>query len=106
MRARLRHRSDDATPAQFARLGQANRLRVRGVIGTRRSVRMRESRLVAQAVAAGIQIYAFFGDLGKSERVITLLVLAVTSVQVVLVRPRGTVTPETRSQEQDTSETI
>jgi hypothetical protein len=44
--------------------------------------------LVAQAVAAGIQIYAFFGDLGKSERIITLLVLAVTSVQIVLARPR------------------
>jgi diguanylate cyclase len=45
--------------------------------------------LAAQAVAAGIQIYAFFGDLGRSERIVTLLVLAVTSVQVVLARPRA-----------------
>jgi hypothetical protein len=61
--------------------------------------------LVAQAVAAGIQIYAFFGDLGKSERIITLLVLAVTSVQVVLARPRaGAVTRDTRPGKLESSE--
>ena len=45
--------------------------------------------LVAQALAAGIQFYALFGELGKSERVVTLVVLAVTSVQIVLARPRA-----------------
>ncbi len=55
--------------------------------------------LVAQAVAAGIQIYALFGTLGKSERVITLVVLAVTSVQIILSRPR----PEAPSPRRSTS---
>ena len=31
--------------------------------------------LVAQALAAGIQLYALFGELGKSERIVTLIVL-------------------------------
>jgi hypothetical protein len=44
--------------------------------------------LVAQALAAGIQIYALFGQIGKSERIVTLLVLAVTSVQIILNRPK------------------
>ncbi|HEY6472773.1 MAG TPA: hypothetical protein VIY26_07765 [Acidimicrobiales bacterium] len=44
--------------------------------------------LVAQAVAAGIQVYAVFGELAKSERIITLAVLVITSVQIVLARPR------------------
>jgi len=44
--------------------------------------------LVAQAVAAGIQVYALFGELGRSERIVTLLVLILTSVQIVLARPR------------------
>jgi hypothetical protein len=44
--------------------------------------------LAAQAVAAGIQIYAIFGELARSERVVTLAVLVVTSVQIILNRPR------------------
>jgi hypothetical protein len=44
--------------------------------------------LVAQAIAAGIQVYAIFGELAKSERIITLVVLVITSVQIVLARPR------------------
>jgi hypothetical protein len=44
--------------------------------------------LAAQAVAAGIQIYALFGELARSERVVTLAVLVVTSVQIILNRPR------------------
>jgi hypothetical protein len=44
--------------------------------------------LVAQAIAAGIQVYAIFGELAKSERIITLAVLVITSVQIVLARPR------------------
>jgi hypothetical protein len=61
--------------------------------------------LVAQAIAAGIQIYGFFGDLGRSERIITLLVLAVTSAQVVLARPRAAgVAPAARPEKQESSE--
>ncbi len=44
--------------------------------------------LVAQALAAGIQIYAIFHPVGKSERIVTLAVLAVSSVQIILTRPR------------------
>jgi hypothetical protein len=49
--------------------------------------------LVAQAIAAGIQVYALFGELAKSERIITLAVLVITSVQIVLARPRPSNTP-------------
>ncbi len=45
--------------------------------------------LVAQALAIGIQIYAIFAEVGKSERVVTVLVLIVASVQIVLARPRA-----------------
>ncbi|MGH9092411.1 MAG: hypothetical protein ACRDZR_13710 [Acidimicrobiales bacterium] len=46
--------------------------------------------LLAQALAAGIQVYAIFEPVGKSERVVTLVALVVTSVQIILTRPRGT----------------
>ncbi len=45
--------------------------------------------LVAQALAIGIQIYALFGEVGKSERVVTVVVLVVASVQIILTRPRA-----------------
>ncbi len=45
--------------------------------------------LVAQALAIGIQIYAIFGEVGKSERVVTVVVLVVASVQIILTRPRA-----------------
>lgn len=44
--------------------------------------------LMAQALAAGMQIYALFEPVGKSERIVTLAALAVASVQIVLTRPR------------------
>jgi hypothetical protein len=44
--------------------------------------------LLAQALAAGIQVYGLFGSLGRSERVLTLAVLIISSVQIVLTRPR------------------
>ncbi|MGH9080277.1 MAG: hypothetical protein ACRDYE_09445 [Acidimicrobiales bacterium] len=49
--------------------------------------------LVAQALAIGIQIYAIFGEVGKSERVVTALVLVVASVQIILARPRAELVP-------------
>ncbi len=45
--------------------------------------------LIAQALAIGIQIYAVFEEVGRSERVVTVIVLVVASVQIVLTRPRA-----------------
>ena len=45
--------------------------------------------LIAQALAIGIQIYAFFEEVGRSERVVTVVVLVVASVQIILTRPRA-----------------
>jgi hypothetical protein len=45
--------------------------------------------LVAQALAIGIQIYAIVGEVGKSERVVTVVVLVIASVQIILTRPRA-----------------
>jgi hypothetical protein len=45
--------------------------------------------LVAQALAIGIQIYAIFEEVGRSERVVTVVVLLVASVQIILTRPRA-----------------
>jgi hypothetical protein len=44
--------------------------------------------LFAQALAIGIQIYAIFYEIGRSERVVTIVVLVVASVQIILTRPR------------------
>jgi hypothetical protein len=44
--------------------------------------------LFAQALAIGIQIYAVFREVGKSERIVTVVVLVVASVQIILTRPR------------------
>jgi diguanylate cyclase len=44
--------------------------------------------LFAQALAIGIQIYAVFREVGKSERLVTIVVLVVASVQIILTRPQ------------------
>ena len=44
--------------------------------------------LFAQALAIGIQIFAIFHEVGKSERIVTVVVLVVASVQIILTRPR------------------
>ncbi len=44
--------------------------------------------LFAQALAIGIQVYAIFHEVGKTERVVTIVVLVVASVQIILTRPR------------------
>jgi hypothetical protein len=44
--------------------------------------------LIAQAIAIAIQITAVFRELGKSERIVTALVLVFASVQIILTRPR------------------
>ncbi len=45
--------------------------------------------VAAQLCAAGIQIYALFHEIGRSERVVTLIVLIVATVQIVISRPRA-----------------
>jgi hypothetical protein len=45
--------------------------------------------LLAQALAAGIQVYGLFHELGDAERFVTLFVLLVAMVQIVVSRPRG-----------------
>jgi diguanylate cyclase len=45
--------------------------------------------LIAQGLAAAIQIYAFFGPIGRSERIVTVAVLFVSSVQIYMTRPRS-----------------
>jgi diguanylate cyclase len=45
--------------------------------------------LIATATAIAIQIVAIFKEVGKSERVVTALVLAVALVETVLTRPRA-----------------
>lgn len=44
--------------------------------------------LIAQALAISIQITALFVELGKSERIVTAIVLVIASVQIIVSRPR------------------
>jgi hypothetical protein len=45
--------------------------------------------VTAQALAAGIQVFSLFHELGNTERIITLVVLLVAMAQVILARPRA-----------------
>ncbi len=45
--------------------------------------------LAAQAFAASLQIYGFFYEIPRAERVLTLIVLLIAMVQIVMTRPRG-----------------
>ncbi len=45
--------------------------------------------LLVQLLAAGMQFYAIFEPVGKSERIVTLAALLVASVQIILTRPRA-----------------
>jgi hypothetical protein len=44
--------------------------------------------LAAQVLAGGIQIYGYFHEIPKSERILTLFVLIIAMVQIVVTRPR------------------
>jgi hypothetical protein len=44
--------------------------------------------VAAQLCAAAIQVYALFHEIGRSERLVTLIVLIVATVQIVISRPR------------------
>jgi hypothetical protein len=60
--------------------------------------------LFAQALAIGIQIYAVFRDVGKSERIVTVVVLVVASVQIILTRPRATGADRPRAYQRSVAE--
>jgi predicted branched-subunit amino acid permease len=51
--------------------------------------------LIAQALAIGIQVIAIFKEIGKSERVVTTIVLLVASVEIVLTRPKANAEKDT-----------
>lgn len=52
--------------------------------------------LAAQAVAAAIQVYGLFAELGIIERFATLGVLAIVSLQIIATRPRSDAEGEER----------
>jgi hypothetical protein len=45
--------------------------------------------LAAQAIAAAIQVYGLFVELGPSERIVTIAVLVIAMVQIIITRPRA-----------------
>ena len=44
--------------------------------------------LAAQALAISLQIYAFFHEVPRSERILTVIVLLIATIQIVITRPR------------------
>jgi hypothetical protein len=44
--------------------------------------------LAAQALAAMIQVYGFFYEIHRIERILTVIVLLIAMVQIVVTRPR------------------
>jgi hypothetical protein len=48
--------------------------------------------VAAQLCAGGIQVYALFHEIGRSERLVTLIVLVIATVQIVISRPRDSAT--------------
>ena len=46
--------------------------------------------VTAQSLAAAIQVYGLFHELGSTERIITLVVLLVAIAQIIVARPRDT----------------
>ena len=53
--------------------------------------------LTAQALAVAVQAYAYFYELPRSERVLTIIVLLISMVQIVVSRPRSRRTAAARS---------
>ncbi len=60
--------------------------------------------LLAQALAIAIQIYAFFDEIGRGERLVTVAVLVVSSIQIILTRPRPRSTDSPERIERDREE--
>ena len=44
--------------------------------------------IAAQALAISIQTYAIFDDVPRSERILTVIVLLIATIQIVITRPR------------------
>ena len=44
--------------------------------------------IAAQALAIAIQAYAIFDELPRSERILTVIVLIIATIQIVISRPR------------------
>lgn len=45
--------------------------------------------VAAQVLAAAIQVYGLFHELGSSERIVTLAILAIATTQIIITRPRA-----------------
>jgi hypothetical protein len=56
--------------------------------------------LTAQALAAGVQTYGIFHELPRSERVLTLIVLLIATVQIVVTRPRRARAPDSTTEQE------
>jgi hypothetical protein len=52
--------------------------------------------IAAQAIAVSIQSYAIFHEIPRSERVLTVLVLIIATIQIVISRPRAR--PDSRAE--------
>jgi hypothetical protein len=52
--------------------------------------------ITAQAIAIAIQAYAIFDELPRSERILTVIVLIITTIQIVISRPRPPSDSETQ----------
>jgi hypothetical protein len=70
--------------AYAAWLPHPGRLEPREVIGWRAIALA----IAAQALAISIQIYAIFDEIPESERILTVLVLIIATIQIVSTRPR------------------
>lgn len=70
--------------AYAAWLPHPGRLERREVIGLR-AVALA---IAGQALAASIQTYAVFDEIPESERILTVIVLVIATVQIVITRPR------------------
>ncbi len=49
--------------------------------------------LIAQVIAIAIQIYGFFYEIPRSERIFTLIVLVIATIQIAVTRPRRPESP-------------
>ena len=56
--------------------------------------------IAAQAIAISIQAYAIFDEIPRSERILTVIVLTIATIQIVVSRPRprpDSLTPQNAS---------
>jgi hypothetical protein len=53
--------------------------------------------VAAQGLAIAVQIYAYFREIPRSERLLTVAVLIIATLQIILTRPRGGESPPGRA---------